>query len=153
VGRDLVGGILLCVILRGTYHLLWWGLCLFLSRKNYVGLVHTETAAIYNAPSDRPEYFLLAVMCLVSGFFQELVMRAYLIVRLEELFESTAVAFLLSTILFVCYHGYQGTAGVIGVVLFGVIQGIAFCAFRRLAPISIAHAVTNFIAIGRVRWL
>jgi membrane protease YdiL (CAAX protease family) len=77
-------------------------------------------------------------------------MRAYLIVRFEELFESTSIAVLLSTVLFVAYHGYQGTAGMISVALFGVIQAIVFCLFRRLAPISLAHSINNFIDIGRV---
>jgi len=92
-------------------------------------------------------------MCVASGFMQELVMRAYLITRLEELFDSTFVGFLFSTVLFVSYHGYQGYDGVIYAALFGVVQAIVYCLFRRLAPIATAHSVYNIIAIGKVGWL
>jgi membrane protease YdiL (CAAX protease family) len=153
IGRDLFGGIALCSLLRGTYHLLWWALRISLSRNNYFALVHSGIGSLYSSPSGNQEYILLAIMCVFSGFMQELVMRAYLIVRFEELFESTAVALFLSTVLFTSYHGYQGTGGIIGIAIFGLIQGIAFCLFRRLAPISLAHAINNFIAIGRITWL
>jgi CAAX protease family protein len=116
-------------------------------------LIHSGTGLFYFLPSGPAEFALLALTCAVSGFVQELVMRAYLITRFEELFESKSVAILLSTVLFIGYHGYQGPAGVVSVALFGFILAIVFCLFRRVVPISLAHAIYNFIAIGRVAWL
>jgi membrane protease YdiL (CAAX protease family) len=153
IGRDLFGGIAICAVLRGMYHLIWWGLRSSLSHNEYFSLTHSGVGVGYNSPSGTPEFVLLGAMCLASGFVQELVMRAYLIARFEELFESTPVALLLSTVLFTCYHGYQDTGSVIGVVVFGVILGVLFCLFRRLAPLAIAHALNNFLSIGNVRWL
>jgi membrane protease YdiL (CAAX protease family) len=148
IGRDLFGGIVICIGLRVAHYLLWWGLRIVLSRNDYWKLVHSGIGSGSDPPFGAFEFALLAVMCLASGFVQELVMRAYLITRFEELLGSTPIAVLLSTVLFMCYHGYQGTAGVIGVALFGLIQAVIFCLFRRLAPIALAHAVNNFIAIG-----
>lgn len=153
IGKDLIGALLLCALLRGMYHLLWWSLRTFLSRADFLALIHTQRAELYIPPAGFREYLLLAITCLFSGFLQELVMRAFLIVRLEELVQSTFVAALLSTVLFIGYHGYQGLAGVVGVALFGVIQAVVFCIFRRLAPISLAHSINNFIAIGRLPWI
>lgn len=153
IGRDLFGGALICALLRGTYHLLWFGLRIVLSRNDYWELAHTGTGLSYHHPSGAPQFALLAVMCLLSGFTQELVMRAYLITRFEELFESTGMAIFLSTLLFTFYHGYQGLAGVIYVILSGTIQAILFGLFRRLAPLALGHALNNFIAIGQITWL
>jgi hypothetical protein len=150
IGRDLIFGIVLCAFLRGLYHLLWWSLRYTLSRDNYLWLIHTSPGELYVPPSGVREFCLLALMCLISGFAQELVMRAYLIPRFEELFDSTSLAILFSTMLFIFYHGYQGIQGVIWITLFGVIQAIVFSIFRRVAPISLAHAINNFIALSRM---
>jgi Type II CAAX prenyl endopeptidase Rce1-like len=150
IGKDLFGGILLWVILRLAYHLLWRGIWLIFGPREYRALLHSGSGGLFSPPAGSPEFILLAVTCVISGFAQELVMRAYLIVRLEELLDSTSVAFFLSTVLFVGYHGYQGTAGVIDVTVFGLILAVVFCLFRRLAPISIAHTLYNFFVMGRL---
>jgi membrane protease YdiL (CAAX protease family) len=153
IGRDLFGGILICAILRIAYHATWWSLRTFLSHDSYFAITHSQSGRGYFPPSGALEFALLAVMCLFSGLAQELVMRAYLITRLEELLASTPMALLFSTMLFIFYHGYEGTGAVIAVAVFGLIQAIIFCLFRRLAPIALAHALNNFIAIGNIRWL
>ena len=153
IAPDLFGGILICAILRAAYHATWWGLRTFLNHDSYFAIAHSGSSRSYIQPSGNPEYALLAVMCLFSGFVQELVMRAYLITRLEELLESTPMALLFSTMFFIFFHGYQGTAGVIGVAVFGLILGLVFCLFRRVVPIALAHALSNFIAIGNIPWL
>ncbi len=149
-GRDIFGGILIWLIVRIATRALWLSLRLILDPNRYFELAHSAGPLNYLPPSGAMQFAMLAVMCAASGFFQELLMRAYLIVRFEELFDSTRVAFLLSTLLFIFYHGYEGQAGVIMVSLFGVIEAVVFCIFRRLAPISIAHAVYNFMAIGNL---
>jgi hypothetical protein len=151
-GRDLIGGVLLCAILRGTYHLQWWVFHTVLSRQSFA-VIASSMRRYYVGPSGGQEYILLFLMCMISGFMQELIVRAYLITRLEELVDSTFVAFLLSTVLFIIYHGYQGYAGVVDAAIFGTIQGVVFCLFRRVAPLAIAHGINNIIAIGRVSWL
>jgi membrane protease YdiL (CAAX protease family) len=124
-----------------------------MSHDSYFAISHSGSGIGYFPPSGAPEFVLLAVMCLFSGLVQELVMRAYLITRLEELLASTPMALLFSTMFFTFFHGYQGTAAVVGVAVMGLIQGIVFCLFRRLAPIALGHAFNNFIAIGNVPWL
>jgi hypothetical protein len=150
VGRDIFGGIAVLAILYAAHYLLWWGIRACLSRNGYLALMHTRSGPSYELLSGPPHFVLLAAMSMASGFSQELVMRAYLIVRFEELLHSTAVAFLLSSVLFACYHGYEGTAGIIDVAVFGMIQGVIFCLFRRLSPIAFAHALDLFILIGRL---
>jgi membrane protease YdiL (CAAX protease family) len=148
MGRDLIGAIATCAILLGVNYLFWWTLRAVLSRHDYLAILHSGTPSAYGSASGSPEFLLLALICLASGFAQELLMRAYLIVRFEELTRSTAVTLLMSTALFTCYHGYQGTSGMISAALFGLLLGAIFCRTRRLTPIALAHSMYNFIAIS-----
>ena len=85
---------------------------------------------------------LVAYQCL-TGFSQELVFRAYLITRLERLLSSTWLAAALTTGLFAVWHVYQGPLGTIHAAAVGLVSAIAFCWFRRLWPLWIAHAANN----------
>ena len=80
-----------------------------------------------------------------NGFAEELVMRAYLLVRLERLLSSTWLAVVVTTTLFASYHIYQGTTVMIGTAAFGFVLALAFCWFRRLWPLCLAHAVWNIL--------
>ena len=152
IGRDFCGGILIWLVMQLSYLLLWWILRIALGSDNYYELVHSGGRGNYYPPENAIQYMVLAGTSVFSGFFQELLMRAYLIVRFEELFDSTWLAFFLSTLLFIFYHGYQGRAGVISVSLFAVIQGILFCIFRRLTPVAISHSIQDFTAIAGFRF-
>jgi len=81
----------------------------------------------------------------MNGFAEELVMRGYLIPRFERLLNSTWGSLLLTTVLFATYHCYQGPSGVVNALEFGLIYGSAFCVFRRVWPLALAHAVSNFL--------
>jgi membrane protease YdiL (CAAX protease family) len=148
---DVFGAIGIWVVCRISWRLLWIGLWAMLSREHYRDLASQHMNHGYPPPSGTQDYIWLAAMCLAMGAVEELVVRAYLITRFEELIESTVVALLLSTALFACYHGYQGIDGIIGAALFGLIQGIAFCLFRRFAPLALAHALGDFTAILKFR--
>lgn len=148
IGKDLLGGILILVIQWVIPVLTWLILWAALPRQYYHAISHSFSPPGFESPAGTPQYVLLAVYCAASGFAQELVMRAYLIVRFEELVDSTMAAYLLSTVLFVLYHGYQGGRAIIGISEFGLLFGLIFCRFRRLAPLAIAHALSNFLVIG-----
>lgn len=148
---DLSIAIGIWVIYRMIYHLVWVVLPVLLSRENYRELVRYHFEHNYASPTGVREYVLLAAISLANGIAEELVIRAYLIPRLEELLDSTALALLLSTVLFTSYHGYQGTASLIGIAILGLVQGTAFCVFRRFAPVALSHALQDFLALGKFR--
>jgi membrane protease YdiL (CAAX protease family) len=92
---------------------------------------------------------LLVVAQAADGFSEELVMRAYLIVRLERLLSSRSLAVVVTTAIFASYHVYQGTLGTISAAIIGLINAIVFCWFRRLWPLCLAHAAHNiWIGVG-----
>lgn len=88
-------------------------------------------------------FILSSIAWIANGFAEELVMRAYLIARLERLLRSTWQAVLVSTLLFASYHLYQGPVGVIGAAAFGLVCALSFCLCRRLWPLCLAHAMWN----------
>ena len=71
--------------------------------------------------------FLVLVTCFTNGFAEELVIRGYLLTRLECLLRSTGWAILVTTALFASYHVYQGAIGVVGAAAMGLVYAIAFC--------------------------
>lgn len=95
----------------------------------------------------RPEGLANGLLVLVgymaAGFTEELVMRGYLLTRLEQLLRSTWLAVLATTALFASYHLYQGAVGLAGATACGLVYGIAFCLLRRLWPLCLAHAMHN----------
>lgn len=152
-GRDFFGGIAILALMRVTHYLMRWCAHALLSHNLYLIVTQSAAGPGRNLPTGLPEFTLLGAMCLSSGFAQELIMRAFLITRLEELVDSTPLAVFLSTVLFIFYHGYEGYLAVAIIALHGVILAVIFCLFRRLAPLAIAHSAYNFIAFGGTKWL
>lgn len=106
----------------------------------------TATHAVSRTSPEGPlGYILLFVACIVGAFAEELVMRGYLIARLERLLTSTVAAVAIATMVFASYHLYQGLWGVIGAGANGLVYAVAFCLLRRLWPICLAHAFYNFV--------
>jgi membrane protease YdiL (CAAX protease family) len=100
----------------------------------------------YGRPDGLFTFLLLLASCIASGFSQELVMRGYLLTRLEQLLSSTLGAVIITSVLFGSYHLYQGLGPAITDVGLGLVYAIAFCIFRRLWPLCAAHALHNLLA-------
>jgi membrane protease YdiL (CAAX protease family) len=90
-------------------------------------------------------YLLLLLVFMLNGFSEELVMRGYLIPRLEQLLKSSWAAILISAVLFASYHLYQGVPATIIIAMDGLVYGVSFYFFRRLWPLCIAHTLHNFL--------
>jgi membrane protease YdiL (CAAX protease family) len=144
----LLGGVGIWAVAWVVARLVWIALPMVIGRENFLEIARQRFHYTVDDPSGPFEYLILALIALSNGLAEELAMRAYLITRFEELLDNKPIAFLLSTVIFISYHGYQGTWGVIGVAILGVVYASAFCVFRRLAPVALAHALQDFIAVG-----
>jgi membrane protease YdiL (CAAX protease family) len=102
-----------------------------------------ENAVRWAKPEGIAGGLLLLTASLANGFAEELVMRGYLLTRLELLLHSTGLSVLVTTLLFASYHIYQGAVGVAAMAVLGMIYGGAFCCQRRLWPVCIAHAIAD----------
>jgi membrane protease YdiL (CAAX protease family) len=95
-------------------------------------------------PGGALRYGLLLTTFLMGAFAEELVFRAYLIVRFERLLGSTWAAVLVTTAMFASYHVYyQRVASVVSVAGVGLACAVSFCLLRRLWPVWLAHALYN----------
>jgi len=115
-----------------------------LNRANAWGLLVEVRLLPIPQPFGPVEVGLALAWCVANGFSEEVVMRAYLLTRLERLLGSTTWALIVTTILFAGYHAYQGGAGVVFAVVFGLVYGGIFCWSRRIWPLVIAHAIADF---------
>jgi membrane protease YdiL (CAAX protease family) len=148
IGKDLILGVFLWFVMRESYYAVWNGLRSLLSPSDYSLLLSQQTAHPFG-PKGITQDALLALLCASTGFAEELLMRAYLLTRLEEFFGSTTDAVILTTIIFACFHSYQGAAGVIGAAINGLLSALVFCIVRRLCPLAFAHALHNFLILSR----
>lgn len=129
---DGLATLFLTVMIAGLYALLWRFLARMFPGQHRPGTYEPVGAA---------QHSLAVFSMLVSGLAQELLMRGYLITRLETLFKSTTAAVFLSSLLFAAYHIYQGAAGTLVSLAFGLMFGCAYAGIRRVWPLALAHAL------------
>jgi membrane protease YdiL (CAAX protease family) len=149
IGPDLFGAIGVYILSRVAYRLLW--VVIFFLEQHSLIQVSRHSYNSWAPPSGAGAYAILFVSSLSNGFAEEILVRAYLITRFEQLFESTGLALFFTTALFASYHIYQGTSGVISVACFGLVYGSLFCLFRRLWPLALAHAIWDFMSFAAMR--
>ena len=92
-------------------------------------------------PNRPSEFAMMVVRYLFVGFAEELVCRAYLITRFQQLFGNSVGAILIASFAFASYHIHYGLIGAFSVFLIGIVYGIAFVLTRRLWPVALSHAL------------
>jgi membrane protease YdiL (CAAX protease family) len=95
-----------------------------------------------------------------QGISEEIVVCAFVLVRLRQLGWSNNRALALESVLRGSYHLYQGFGGFVGNAIMGLIFGWWFQRTRRVWPLIIAHSVidaASFIGYvylhGHVSWI
>ena len=89
-----------------------------------------------------------AFVCL-NPFFEELIVRGYLMTEIVELGGKGGLAILLSTAVQMSYHTYQGLANCIELATVFGLFSIYFLRSRRLAPVVLAHLCIDAYALFR----
>jgi len=98
-----------------------------------------------------PPVVMAIAFCLLNPFFEELVVRAYLMTEVAELTGSTLSAVILSVLVQFSCHLYYGWAGAISLSFQFLIYALYFARWRRAVPIIIAHGF--FDVYGMLRLL
>ena len=88
--------------------------------------------------------FLLSLMCLVTGYREELFFRSYFFVEVVALGQKEYVAIAVSTLLFSIGHLYEGIASFLGTAAAGIFLGWCFVKTRNIHVLAISHAMYNF---------
>ena len=87
---------------------------------------------------------------LLNPFFEELIVRAYVMTEIKELTGSTLMAIVLSVVLQASYHLYYGWVGAISVAFPFMIFAIYYARSRRAVPLIVAHAVFDLYGLIRL---
>jgi membrane protease YdiL (CAAX protease family) len=90
----------------------------------------------------------IAFVCL-NPFFEELIIRGYLMSEVFDLGGNGVLAVLISIALQASYHLYQGFANAILVTITFTVLSIYFWKTRRIAPVILAHFCLDAYALVR----
>jgi membrane protease YdiL (CAAX protease family) len=99
------------------------------------------------SPHTPAELVLATVMVVVVAVVEETIFRGYLILRFTEVTRNTAVAVLLSTIIFSLGHGYEGSAGVVTVGFMGLVFAVIYVWRGSLLAPMVMHFLVDFMSI------
>jgi len=89
-------------------------------------------------------YFLL------NPFFEELIVRAYLMTEIVELTGSTALAIVVSVVVQISYHLYYGWFGASCLGFTFLIFALYYGRYRRALPVIVAHELYDSIGLIRI---
>ena len=82
----------------------------------------------------------------LNPFYEELIVRAYLLTEVRQLTGSATKAVILSTVLQTSYHLYQGGPSALSWGIIFLLFSIYYAKTGRIAPIILAHLYMDVIA-------
>ena len=98
-----------------------------------------------------PPVVMGIAFCLLNPFFEELIVRAYLMTEIIELTGSAVWAVILSVVVQFSYHLYYGWAGAISLSVQFLVFALYYAYSRRALPVVLAHGF--FDVYGMLRLL
>jgi membrane protease YdiL (CAAX protease family) len=90
---------------------------------------------------------LLIIFCLLTGYREELLFRAYLLTRCHQAGFPLPLALITSTFFFGLLHLYEGILGALFALLSGFYLSYIFVKKRNIHIIGLAHAFFNGTAL------
>lgn len=91
---------------------------------------------------DRPGYYAIPFL-LLNPFFEELIVRAYLMTEVRELTGSPLLAIFVSVAVQTSYHLYYGWRGALSLAFTFMVFSIYYANTRRITPVILAHEVLD----------
>ena len=94
----------------------------------------------------------MVVFTVVNGFFEELIVRAYLMTDVIFLTRRTALAVIVSALFQGFYHLYQGWQAAVSVTVGFFVFSVFYARTRRITPIVLAHVLWDlYLLVGYSR--
>jgi membrane protease YdiL (CAAX protease family) len=85
---------------------------------------------------------------LLNPFFEELLVRAFLISEMEALYRGTMLAVVISVALQTSYHLYQGLPAALSHIPAFLLFSLYFVRTRRILPVILAHMLMDVSALA-----
>ena len=96
----------------------------------------------------RHNHFLVLLTCLTAGITEELVFRAYIMPRLQLLFNKTYISIIASSVIFGLIHFGYGTAlNVVGPFIIGLVFAVHYYKYRNIKILMICHFLWDYVVI------
>lgn len=115
---------------------------------------HLAYGTFARGPSARDFFAHPSVMfipfSLLNPFFEELIVRAYLITEVIELTGSSVLAVALSVAVQFSYHLYYGWAGALSLSFPFLAMAVYYLRSRRIVPVIVTHAFSDIYALIRL---
>jgi membrane protease YdiL (CAAX protease family) len=113
-----------------------------------VGIKNDSISIQKLIPILRQYKIFILIISITAGVVEELVFRAYLFTRLEELFKNSDTAIVISAILFGLLHISYGTiAQVAFPFLFGVLTALHYKKHRNIKTLIYTHFLWDFLLL------
>lgn len=121
-------------------------------------LVQTVHHSVYGSWATGPtakDFFahpsIVAIpLSLLNPFFEELIVRAYLMTEIMELTGSSTLAVALSVFVQFSYHLYYGWGGAISLAFFFLALALYYARSRRALPVIVAHGFFDVYSLIRL---
>jgi membrane protease YdiL (CAAX protease family) len=94
-------------------------------------------------------FFTTILFQFLNPFFEELIVRAYVMTEVKQLTNSATKAIIISTLLQTSYHFYQGGPAAFGHLTAFLIFSIFYAKTNRITPIILAHLYSD---VGGTLW-
>jgi membrane protease YdiL (CAAX protease family) len=92
-------------------------------------------------------YYVIIPLTLLNPFFEELIVRAYLMTEVRQLTGSWVPAVLISVIFQTSYHLYQGWLLALSLATQFLVFSVFFARTQRIAPVIVAHGFFDILAL------
>jgi membrane protease YdiL (CAAX protease family) len=94
--------------------------------------------------------FMAIPLFLLNPFFEELIVRAYLMTEVKDLTGSWTWSIVISTVVQFSYHLYYGWVGALSLSFQFLIFSIYYARTRRATPIVVAHGIFDVLGLVRL---
>lgn len=88
---------------------------------------------------------------LLNPFYEEMVVRSYLMTEIRELTGSVILSAVASVVLQTSYHLYYGWATALALGIQFVVFACYFAIWRRALPLAVAHGLFDLVGFMRLR--
>lgn len=148
--------------LRWSFRDIWVGIavaiCAYFAYTIGPHLIHLADHAMYSSPHGGnivrevfgPPSILMIPFTLLNPFFEEPIVRAYLMTELRALTGSWILAATVSVLVQFSYHLYYGWEGAIALSFLFVVFAIYYAWAKKATPIIIAHGIFDILGLVRM---
>jgi membrane protease YdiL (CAAX protease family) len=93
---------------------------------------------------------LLAIpFAVMNPFFEELIVRAYLMTEIQALTKSRTLAIFLSTVVQTTYHLYYGWVRALSMMFLFLVYSLYYSRKQRILPVIVSHGILDLVGLVR----